>query len=289
MAIAIGCWGGFAAMLVWHDRLPWPLVLLGFALLGGWYMSLQHEVLHGHPTPWGWLNDALVMTPLSLWLPYALYRDTHLDHHEVELTAPGVDPETFYVGVAEWEHAGPIRRRLLVINRTMLGRLLIGPALGPQALVRSELARMRREPATRRMWLGHAVGVVVVCWVVFGVADVPVWQYLLGYCYFGMSVGYVRSFVEHLAVPAPASRSAVVRSGWFFGILFLFNNLHHTHHALPGAAWYRLPRLTDEMGADDIAAQGAGLYRGYWEVARRYGIRPFSTPVTPLADSVTLS
>ena len=34
MAIAIGCWGGFAAMLVWHDRLPWPLVLLGFALMG---------------------------------------------------------------------------------------------------------------------------------------------------------------------------------------------------------------------------------------------------------------
>jgi fatty acid desaturase len=87
-------------------------------------------------------------------------------------------------------------------------------------------------------------------------------------------------------VPAPATRCAVVRSGRFFGLLFLNNNLHHTHHALPGAAWFRLPRLTREMGAEAIAADGAGLYRGYLEVFRRFAIRPFCQPVDPLAEHV---
>jgi fatty acid desaturase len=103
------------------------------------------------------------------------------------------------------------------------------------------------------MWLIHLASAAVVAWIVFGVADVPVWQYLLGACYLGMSVTYIRSFVEHLGVAEPATRSAVVRSNWFFGLLFLNNNLHHTHHTLPGAAWYRLPVLTDEIAADDAA------------------------------------
>lgn len=273
-------------MLVWHDRLPWPLVLVGFALVAGWYMSLQHEVIHGHPTPWRTLNAALVIAPRSLWLPYTVYRDTHLDHHEVELTVPGVDPESFYVSPADWQAASPVRRALLRVNRTFLGRLVVGPMIGPPALVWSELKLARTSGAALRTWSLHVVLAAGVGWVVFGLADVPVWQYLLGYSYLGMSVTYIRSFVEHLAVPAPATRCAVVRSGRFFGLLFLNNNLHHTHHEVPGAAWYRLPALTADLGSIDTAAAGAGYYRGYVEVLRRYGIRPFSQVVDPLAESV---
>ena len=76
----------------------------------------------------------------------------------------------------------------------------------------------------------------------------------------------------------------MVRSNWFFGLLFLNNNLHHTHHTLPGAAWYRLPRLTDEMAAAEAAEQGAGSYRGYGEIMRRFGVRPFCSVVHPLSD-----
>ena len=273
-------------MLVWHDRLPWPLVLVGFALVAGWYMSLQHEVIHGHPTPWRALNTALVIAPRSLWLPFAIYRDTHLDHHVMELTVPGVDPESFYVSPADWQAASPVRRELLRVNRTFLGRLMIGPLIGPPALVWSELKLARASGAALRTWALHVVLAAVVGWVVFGLADVPVWQYLLGYSYLGMSVTYIRSFVEHLAVPAPATRCAVVRSGRFFGLLFLNNNLHHTHHEVPSAAWYRLPALTADLGSVDTAAAGAGYYRGYIEVLRRYGIRPFSQVVDPLAESV---
>src|ERR1700751_5364019 len=32
--------------------------------------SLQHEIVHGPPTRWGWVNRLFAMVPLSLWLPY---------------------------------------------------------------------------------------------------------------------------------------------------------------------------------------------------------------------------
>jgi fatty acid desaturase len=75
----------------------------------------------------------------------------------------------------------------------------------------------------------------------------------------------------------------VVRSGWFFGLLYLNNNLHYTHHAVPGAPWYRLRGLTESLGAAEVAARGAGTYRGYGEVVRRYGLRPFAQPWHPSA------
>jgi fatty acid desaturase len=286
LAVVAVFWLAFAALLSWHERLPAPAVVGAFALLGGWYMSLQHEIIHGHPTPWWRLNHALVAAPLTLWLPFGLYRDEHLRHHRSDLTDPSSDPESFYVSQRRWDAATAPYRLALRFNRTMLGRVLIGPALGPPVLVARELRRAMRDGERRRMWARHIVPAVLAAWVIFGVADVPAWQYLLGYVYLGMSVTYVRSFVEHLALPPPVTKSAVVRTNWFLGLLFMNNNLHHTHHTLPGAAWYRLPRLTDEIAADDAAAAGAGFYSGYGEVMRRYGLRAFSTPAHPLADRV---
>ena len=282
IVVAVAVWAMWIGLVFGHASIPWPLSLLGLGLAGGWYMSLQHEVLHGHPTPWGWLNVALAGAPLSLWLPYWLYRDEHLLHHEVALTIPDEDPESFYVSPAHWAHAGPVRRATLRVSRTFIGRLLIGPLMGPPRLLVAQARAASRDGRLAAKWLGHIAGAVVVGWVVFGVAGMPVWQYLIGYCWFGMSVSYTRSFVEHRAVPAPATRSAVVRSGWFFGVLFLFNNLHHTHHARPGAAWYTLPALTEQMGSAEIARDGAGLYRGYREIVRRFAFRPFDSPVHPL-------
>ena len=67
----------------------------------------------------------------------------------------------------------------------------------------------------------------------------------------------------------------------WFGLIYLHNNLHQTHHAAPGAPWYDLPRLHAELGSDDVARAGAGLYAGYGEVARRYLLRPVDGPVHP--------
>lgn len=286
LLVALACWVGFVSLLMWHERLPDAVVVVSFALLAGWYMSLQHEVIHGHPTPWRAVNLTLAAAPLSMWLPFSLYRELHLVHHRADLTAPGSDPETFYVSPQRWQAASAPYRLALRVNRTMVGRLVIGPSLGPPSQIAFELRQTRTDPERRKVWGIHLVSAAAVGWVVFAVADVPAWQYLLGYCYLGMSVTYIRSFVEHLAVDEPNTKAAVVRSNWFFGLLFLNNNLHHTHHVLPGAAWYRLPALTDEIQAEQAAADGAGLYTGYGQVMRRYGLRAFSTPVHPPSDRI---
>jgi len=72
-----------------------PLVVL--------WMSIQHELIHGHPTRWPAINKALGFLPFAVWYPYDIYRDTHLAHHNDEvLTVPGQDPESRYVTGAFW-------------------------------------------------------------------------------------------------------------------------------------------------------------------------------------------
>ena len=81
-------------------------------------MSLQHELIHGHPTRSRRINTALGFPPLSLWLPFACYRTSHLAHHAGDgLTDPRRDPESFYVTGEEWSRMGPVRRML--IHETM--------------------------------------------------------------------------------------------------------------------------------------------------------------------------
>ncbi len=82
--------------LFWAAIPIWLLVPLA-AWLIAWQGSLQHEVMHGHPTRNRRINDAIGWPPLSLWLPYPIYRVSHLRHHRDEyLTDPIEDPESTY-------------------------------------------------------------------------------------------------------------------------------------------------------------------------------------------------
>lgn len=282
VVVAIGIWTLWAALVFAHRSIPWPVSVVGLAIAGGWYMSLQHEVIHGHPTPWRAANLLLAAWPIHLWLPYQEYRDSHLEHHEIELTVPGVDPESYYVSPQDWARSGRLRRTFLKINRTYMGRVIVGPLVRVPTYVAGQLRRATGDRVHRRIWLVHLVAAVVVGWLVFGVAGMPVWEYLVGFVWLGLSLTYTRSFLEHRAVADPAQRTAFVQSGRLFGLLFLFNNLHVTHHARPGVAWYRLPELSEELGSAEIARQGAGYYRTYREVIRRYAFRPFDVPVHPV-------
>jgi len=115
------------------------------------------------------------------------------------------------------------------------------------------------------------------------IVNVPVWEYLLGFVLLGQSFTLLRSFVEHCAV-TKGTRSAVVKAGPVMSLLYLNNNLHHTHHAQPSVPWYQLPALHRQLEGDVVAAQGAGLYRhGYVDVARRNLVRPFCQPDHPLS------
>lgn len=91
MAAVYGGWFGVAQY--WQALGPWlgtPLLIL----LTTWYMSLQHELIHGHPTRWPRVNQLFGLLPLAVWYPYGLYRDSHIQHHRNEhLTNPHEIPK----------------------------------------------------------------------------------------------------------------------------------------------------------------------------------------------------
>jgi len=45
-------YGGWIAVLTHAEQLGKPLSAVLFVVLLTWYMSLQHELVHGHPTRW---------------------------------------------------------------------------------------------------------------------------------------------------------------------------------------------------------------------------------------------
>jgi len=283
--VAIACfWVALAATILFGRHLPTAIAFVVLAFLGCFYLSLQHEVIHGHPTPWARLNTGMVVAPLSLILPFSYYREIHLAHHASDLTNPLVDPESHYVSPEAWQRAGALRRTMLRANRTLAARLTIGPVRGTLQLWTAEARRLRSDRRIASRWATHVSGSVVVI-IVIRAAGLPLWLYVVGFVFGGASLTALRSFVEHSA-HADQPRSAVVQSNWFFGLLFLNNNLHYTHHSLPGASWYRLPQLTRDLDAGALVATGAGHYRGYLEIARLHMFRPFCQPVSPLLDSI---
>ena len=280
--LAGAVYGGFVLVVATHGHTPWWLTVPMLALVLAWHGSLQHEVLHGHPFRSQRANNALGSVPLGLRLAYPVYRRYHLDHHCCgHVTDPIEDVESYYFSADVWRRFPSAARWFWTTHNTMSGRLLIGPAVETIGVYRWQWQQIRagdRELA--RWWATHFVRAALVVFLVVGVAGLPLWTYLLG-AYAGQSLSLVRSFCEHRWVSEAGARTAMVRSGPLFSLLFLNNNLHLTHHARPGVPWYRLSGLADELGSDDEAAADAGLYRGYWDVFRRYAVRPFDHPLHP--------
>ena len=92
--------------LYWSSVPGWLLCLVG-GFTVALHSSLQHELIHGHPTRNTVLNLTLGWPPLSLWLPLELYCESHMRHHLSDLTHPESDPESFYVRKRDW---GALRR-----------------------------------------------------------------------------------------------------------------------------------------------------------------------------------
>src|SRR5438093_12620550 len=109
--IAISVYTGWLALTWCYRFLPTWLVLPLGAWLLAWHGSLQHEAVHGHPTRSARVNGLVAGAPLALWMPFALYRETHLAHHRVEqLTDPSKDPESFYTSGDAWRRMGALGR-----------------------------------------------------------------------------------------------------------------------------------------------------------------------------------
>ena len=282
--LIVGCHAAWLAVLLGHRALGPAWVLLAVPLVT-LHSSLQHEALHGHPTRSRRLNELLVFPALGLFVPYRRFRDLHVRHHvDARLTDPYEDPESWYLGVGDWERSGPVMRALLRANATLLGRVTLGPALGLAGFWRSERrAALAGEPGVRRAWLLHVAALAPVV-AVLAAAGVPVWLYALGVAYPAMSVLMVRTFVEHRAAERVGERTVVVEAGPVMSLLFLNNNLHAVHHAAPAVPWHALPARWRATRDATLAANGGYRYPGgYAEVAARWLVTRREPVVHPFA------
>ncbi len=285
LLVALAIYGGFGLVTWFHAALPWWVLLPLGAYLVAWHGSLQHEVTHGHPTPSALANELLVLPSLWLWMPFRLYRESHLAHHnDAQLTDPVADPESYYLSAEAWAAAGPLTRALLRFNNTLAGRLTVGPLCVLYGFFKGEIVRaLGGDSGHAKAWAIHALGVALVLAWVIGICDMPLWQYLLLFVYPGISLSLVRSFLEHQARPEVSERSVIVEAGPLMSLLFLNNNLHLVHHDKPGLPWYRIPAFYRQRRALFLASNGGYFYKGYGEVARRHFFRAKEQPLHPAA------
>jgi fatty acid desaturase len=288
LAVALTIYCGFAALTWFHASLPLYLTAPLVAVLLAWYGSLQHETIHDHPTPWRRLNALVASLPLSLWIPYGIYRDTHLRHHEHRgrhLTDPALDPESFYQQPGTVSRRGRLMRTLLRANTTLGGRMLVGPLLAMYALWAPEIARLRAGDHTHApIWARHVLGVTTVLVWVVGICHIPAWGYLALMVYPSISLGQLRSFAEHRAHADPHQRTTVVEAHPVLALIFLNNNLHIAHHAHPELPWYRLPDAWNRMRRAK-ADSGLIFAGGYGQIVRGYLFRPVISIEHPLPRS----
>ena len=94
-----------------HARqLGLPLACVLLTLCTTWYLSLQHELLHGHPTRLPWLNAL---------------------------------PESYFLYAADWHAASPATRKLYAVRNTLAGRMLLQPAFSILAVAADAFATLR--------------------------------------------------------------------------------------------------------------------------------------------------
>ena len=278
-----GCYAGWALVLLGHRQLG-ALWMPAAAVLVTLHSSLQHELLHGHPTRSRPLNELLGFPALGLFVPYRRFRALHIAHHRDErLTDPYDDPESWYLAPEDWRRRGPLARALLALNATLLGRMLIGPVLAMHGFWRADgRAILGGDREITLAWLIHLVALVPVL-SVLAVAGIDWWHYALFVAWPSMSILMVRTFVEHRAHEAVGGRTAVVEAGRLPSLLFLNNNLHAVHHRAPSLPWYELPARWRAL-RHEVLEENVGYHfpDGYTGVARRWLLRRREPIVHPL-------
>lgn len=282
LGVAVLSLGGFALWSWYFTALPlWLAAPMG-SILVTWYGSVQHETIHGYPTHSRHIDAAIGGLPLSLWIPYAVYRESHIRHHRHSrhrLTEVGHDPESFYLPPGQLTRVGALARAVLLANCTLAGRLALGPAIAIQTFWAQQLRQVRSSRRQRRIWLRHALGTAAVLSWVVGVCHVPFLIYVLLVLYPSVSLTLLRSFAEHRADDQSHLRTNVVEAHPLWALIFLNNNLHVPHHACPHVPWHQLPLVWQNMKG--VGIQAGTVFNGYGEVARQFLFRPFITAEHP--------
>ena len=258
-----------------------PLLVVVCALQG----SLCHGLIHGHPTRITTLNSLLGSIPLMLFLPYPIYRETHLARHQDEnITLPGKDPESYYCSARDFQRKSRAGKMFAWVNMTIAGRLLFNPAVEILGLGKLawDAVKSNDTPALMR-WGVHLVSVGLLMLLIVQYFQVPWWHYLL-IAYFANSLTRIRSFYEHRARVSVSERTVLMEPCLFFRILFLNLNFHLAHHEHPAIPWYRLGDYYHDHRADLISRSGNFYYRGYRHWLLGHLFRPVDSPVHPFYE-----
>jgi fatty acid desaturase len=282
LLIAVIYGGWFATLAWWRELGPVAGTLL-MVWWCAWYMSLQHELIHGHPTRLPWVNRLLGYAPLAVWYPYTLYRDSHLrHHHDAHLTLPALDTESCYVSPVAWASMNRPLRTLYWFNKTFFGRMLVGPAIAILSTWSEALRQpLRGEWRHVPMWLGHLAMLAAMLWWMERVAGVSPLYYILAISYPAQSLTMIRSYYEHRPAAEHKQRIVLNEGGPVLRLLFLNNNLHLVHHDLPSLPWYLLPKVYRARRAAYTARSGGFHLPGYGGLMRRYGFSAIDAPVHP--------
>jgi fatty acid desaturase len=267
------------------------LLLIGLAI--ALHSSLQHEVLHGHPTRNSRLNEALVFLPIGIFYPYRSYKRTHLQHHADErLTDPFDDPESYYRSMGDWQKMPSFLKILLAWNNTFIGRLVIGPPLMVVGFTIAELYKIaRRDRRVTYAWILHLAGLIPTMLIISQLFGIPVWLYISVSAYLGVSIIAIRSYCEHQWSEDPDGRTIIVENS-ILAPLFLYNNLHFVHHKMPTAAWYKLPALYSARRLEWQQMNDGYVFRNYFEVFRAFALKakePVAHPALRLNDTAPRS
>lgn len=281
IAVIVAIYGLTILTVMRRDVLTPFLTIPFLSVLGAWHLSMQHEAIHGHPFRREWINDVIGSIPVTLWIPYLCFKKDHVEHHQSDLTHPGLDNESYYVSPEAWERAGKLRRAAYWANRTILFRMFVWTIVSTVTYLWSKIRLMSR--GDRQTWFAmavHAAGLVVVVYLVRSVAGMPLWQFALGTTYGGRILNAIRPFPEHKYQPGVETRTAMVMAGSLMSLLMLNNNLHVAHHDAPGVPWYEYQSTARKTNAVERAREAGLLYEGgYAEVFRKFSFKPMGTPL----------
>ncbi|WP_368184479.1 fatty acid desaturase [Aestuariibius sp. HNIBRBA575] len=261
-----------------------PLAILITATSIALHSSLQHEVIHGHPFASQRVNAALILSPLTLLIPYARFRDSHLAHHrDSMLTDPYDDPESNYMDPAVWATLPGFVQLLLRVNNTLAGRMVVGPLIGQMCFMLADWRAIRAgDRVVLRGWLWHIPATLVVVLVITSSA-LSIWAYFCA-AYLGLSLLKIRTFLEHQAHEKSRARTVIIQDRGPLAFLFLNNNLHVVHHMHPRMPWYQLPDAFDRNPNRYLRINEHYSYATYAEIFRRHLFRakdPVPHPLWP--------
>ncbi|MDF5938282.1 fatty acid desaturase [Pseudomonas aeruginosa] len=280
--LLIAClYGGWALLASQYRHWGWP-VLAGLVPFASLYMSLQHELIHGHPTRWPRFNAVLGYLPLAVWYPYPLYRDSHLRHHlDEQLTYPGLDPESLRrvcPNGRAWAPGGgagsawtrpcsvaPPRPAAGPGGDGAPGGFAVAPGEGAASAPVGPACRAAGRVAGRALALGGHPALVVPA----------------GGGLSGPRPEHAALFLRAPSGPRAGAAQRAGRGGVAWRLLFLNNNLHLVHHDLPGLPWYLLPRVYSASRRAYRRRSGDFHLPGYGRLWRRHGWRPVDAPVHP--------